>query len=235
MLAIIDYWGLWSDVMTKKSMAVKFCGLTNQSDIEVATQLGVSAVGLVFYPKSPRYVDCDKAVVLCQKIPAFTTIVALVVNMAQTKLTQLANQVQFDIIQFHGDETADECQKLANMINKRWIKAIRVKPCDDSDSILNQIQALADCGASGVILDTFNDKAFGGTGQRFDWDKIPDNSPLPIYLAGGLNSNNIGDVVGNKSFMSKIAGVDVSGGIERERGVKCTVKMGGFMESLRKL
>lgn len=216
-------------------LAIKFCGLTDENDIKTAVNLGVNAIGLVFSPPSPNNLELDTAIALSQKIPAFTTIVALVVNMAQTKLIQLANQVKFDIIQFHGDETADECQKLANMINKRWIKAIRVKPCDDSDSILNQIQALADCGASGVILDTFNDKTFGGTGQRFDWDKIPDNSPLPIYLAGGLNSNNIGDVVGNKSLMSKIAGVDVSGGIEREKGVKCAVKMGGFMESLRKL
>lgn len=215
------------------NLSVKFCGFTRADEIKKAVSLGVDAIGLVFYPPSPRHVSFDEAMTLAKSVPAFTSIVALVVNMPEQDLVALSHYVPFDVVQFHGDESARECGLMAQRVCKRWIKAIRVKPCDDSDSILNQIQALADCGASGVILDTFNDKAFGGTGQRFDWDKIPDNSPLPIYLAGGLNSNNIGDVVGDKSLMSKIAGVDVSGGIEREKGVKCGEKMADFIKNLK--
>ncbi|MDO4441946.1 MAG: phosphoribosylanthranilate isomerase [Moraxella sp.] len=214
-------------------MQVKFCGLTTLADINAAASLGVNAVGLVFYPPSPRAVSIDTAKTLIQAVPAFTTIVALVVNMTQDELTDLASQVSFDIVQFHGDETPSDCQTLAGTINKRWIRAIRVKADDTSDTLLNQINELKSRGASGVILDTYSDKAYGGTGHSFDWNKIPDNSPLPIYLAGGLTPDNIGDIVNNTELMAKISGVDVSGGIEKEKGVKCAAKMGEFIGNIK--
>lgn len=212
-----------------QSLAVKFCGLTTTHDINTACDLGVDAVGLVFYPKSPRAVTAAQASELVKSVPAFTTIVALVVNMGQDELTALAKEVHFDIIQFHGDETPSECQVLANGVGKRYIKAIRVKTDDTSQTILNKINELKACGASGVILDTFSDGAYGGTGHSFDWTKIPNHSPLPIYLAGGLTPDNISDIVNNTELMAKISGVDVSGGIEKEKGVKCANKMGEFM------
>lgn len=215
-------------------LAVKFCGLKTENDVKKAVELGVNAVGLVFYPPSPRNLDLDSAIALSQKIPAFTTIVALVVNMPEQDLVALSHQVVFDVVQFHGDESARECGLMAQRVCKRWIKAIRVKPDDDSETILHQIQELADFGASGVILDTFSDKAYGGTGHSFDWKKIPDNSPLPIYLAGGLTPDNIGEIVSNQDLMAKIAGVDVSGGIEKEKGVKCEIKMGRFIKNMGK-
>ena len=218
----------------KHPLAVKFCGLTTAHDINTACALGVDAVGLVFYSKSPRYVDIATAKTLAQSVPAFTTIVALVVNMGQDELLDLAGQVAFDIIQFHGDETPSECQTLARAVNKRYIKAIRVKTDDTSQTILNKINELSECGASGVILDTFSDSAYGGTGHSFDWAKIPDNSPLPIYLAGGLTPENIGQIVANTELMAKISGVDVSGGIEKEKGVKCSNKMGEFIKNMGK-
>ncbi|MDO4895368.1 MAG: phosphoribosylanthranilate isomerase [Moraxella sp.] len=216
-----------------QSLAVKFCGLTTVQDINTAVHLGVFAIGLVFYPKSPRYVDISTAQTLVSVVPAFTTIVALVVNMGQEELTTLAKEVPFDIIQFHGDETPSECQALAGAVNKRYIKAIRVKTDDTSQTILNKINELKACGASGVILDTFSDSAYGGTGHSFDWTKIPDNSPLSIYLAGGLTPDNIGQIVANAKLMAKISGVDVSGGIEKEKGVKCQEKMAGFIQGIK--
>lgn len=219
--------------MMSQSLAVKFCGLTTTHDINTACDLGVNAIGLVFYPKSPRAVTIQLAGELVKSVPAFTTIVALVVNMGQDELTTLAKEVHFDIIQFHGDETPSECQALAGAVNKRYIKAIRVKTDDTSQTILNKINELKACGASGVILDTFSETAYGGTGHSFDWTKIPDNSPLPIYLAGGLTPDNIGQIVANTELMAKISGVDVSGGIEKERGVKCEGRMRGFMENIK--
>ncbi|MFL1731895.1 phosphoribosylanthranilate isomerase [Moraxella oculi] len=212
-------------------MQIKFCGLTRIDDITTACQLGVDAVGLVFYPPSPRAVSIDQAQKLIQAVPAFTTVIALVVNMTQDELVNLANEVAFDVIQFHGDEMPSDCQKLARMIHKRWIKAIRVKADDSQEMILSQIHALQVCGASGVILDTFNDRAYGGTGHAFDWSKIPDDSPLPIYLAGGLTPENMSRIVSNQSLMVKIHGVDVSGGIEKEKGVKCMERMTAFMSA----
>lgn len=219
---------------TMRPLTVKFCGLTRPDDLRTAIQLGVSAIGLVFYPKSPRFVDIITAQRLVAQTPAFTTVVALVVNMKQDELAYLARQVAFDIVQFHGDETPAECQSLAKSINKRWIKAIRVKADDTSDDIYNKINELQLYGASGVILDTFSDSAYGGTGHRFDWDKIPKSSPLPIYLAGGLTPENIGQIANNHALMTKIAGVDVSGGIEKEKGVKCKEKMVKFIETMDK-
>ncbi|MDO4451193.1 MAG: phosphoribosylanthranilate isomerase [Moraxella sp.] len=216
------------------TLAVKFCGLKTCDDIKTACELGVNAVGLVFYPPSPRYVDIATAKTLAQAVPAFTTIVALVVNMGQDELVKLAKEVPFDIVQFHGDETPVECQALAGAVNKRYIKAIRVKTDDTSQTILNKINELSACGASGVILDTFSDTAYGGTGHSFDWTKIPNHSPLPIYLAGGLTPDNIDEIVNNKDLMVKIKGVDVSGGIEKEKGVKCQIKMSEFIKNMGK-
>lgn len=215
-----------------RNLAVKFCGFTRTDDLQTAIALGVNAVGLVFYPPSPRAVSIATAKTLVSAVPAFTNIVALVVNMGQDELVKLAKEVPFDIVQFHGDETPAKCQTLARAVNKRWIKAIRVKNDDTSDTLLNQINALKAYGASGVILDAFSDTAYGGTGLVFDWTKIPDNSPLPIYLAGGLTPDNIGDIMGNKGLMAKISGVDVSGGIEKEKGVKCQDRMMQFIAHL---
>ena len=123
-------------------LPVKFCGLTHSKDIEVAVRLGVSAIGFVFYPPSPRYITPQIAQTLVKKIPAFTTIVALVVNMELNELKILSQTVAFDVIQFHGNESANDCQRLANAINKRWIKAIQINSDLTSDEILTKIDEL---------------------------------------------------------------------------------------------
>ena len=107
-------------------MQVKFCGLTRLDDIAEAVALGVDALGFVFYPPSPRAVTPLQASELIKAVPAFVSVVALVVNMDKDTLFELASTVPFDVIQFHGDESADECQKLAELVNKRWIKALRI-------------------------------------------------------------------------------------------------------------
>ena len=90
-------------------MHVKFCGFTDVADIHTATQLGVDAVGLVFYPPSPRAVTMEQAQTLSIAVPAFVSVVALVVNMSHEALVELADNVAFDIIQFHGDESPEQC------------------------------------------------------------------------------------------------------------------------------
>ncbi|ELA08014.1 N-(5'-phosphoribosyl)anthranilate isomerase [Moraxella macacae 0408225] len=216
-----------------KKLSVKFCGLTRVDDVKTAVNLGVDALGLVFVEQSPRYISLEQAALLSLEIPAFTTVVALVVNMPEQELVALSHQVRFDVVQFHGDESAHACHLMSQRICKRWIKAIRIKPDDTRSSILSQINELAKFGASGVILDTFNAQMFGGTGESFDWNKIPGNAPLPIYLAGGLTPDNIGQVIANQDLVEKIHGVDVSGGIEYKKGLKCEKKMAMFMDQLK--
>ncbi|HCI30152.1 MAG TPA: N-(5'-phosphoribosyl)anthranilate isomerase, partial [Psychrobacter sp.] len=121
-------------------MHVKFCGFTQLSDIQTAAQLGADAVGLVFYPLSPRAVTIEQAQTLSAAVPAFVSVVALVVNMPKEELVKLANDVPFDILQFHGDETPEQCEQLASRVNKRWIKALRINAEQDTpDSVRAQI------------------------------------------------------------------------------------------------
>lgn len=211
-------------------MHVKFCGFTQLSDVQTAAQLGVDAVGLVFYPPSPRAVTLAQAQTLSAALPAFVSVVALVVNMSQDELIELANNVSFDIIQFHGDETPDQCQQLASAVNKRWIKALRINAEQDSpDSVSIQIEQFAAAGASSILLDAYHQHKYGGTGARFDWNLIPQKSALPIILAGGLDVENIA-----ATLELPIYAVDVSGGIEQDKGKKDATKMRAFMKAVKR-
>ncbi|WP_201548802.1 phosphoribosylanthranilate isomerase [Psychrobacter fjordensis] len=211
-------------------MHVKFCGFTQLSDIQTATQLGVDAVGLVFYPPSPRAVTLAQAQILSTAVPAFVSVVALVVNMTQDELVELANNVPFDIIQFHGDESPEQCQQLASKVNKRWIKALRVNADTDSAvSVRAQIDEFAKAGASSILLDAYHQHKYGGTGARFDWSLIPQDSLLPIILAGGLDAENIA-----ATLELPIYAVDVSGGIEIDKGKKDPAKMRAFMKAVKR-
>ena len=210
-------------------MHVKFCGFTQLADVQTAAQLGADAVGLVFYPPSPRALTSEQARVLVKAVPAFVTVVALVVNMPQDELIELANNVPFDVIQFHGDESPEHCQQLAKVVNKRWIKALRINTdIDTPDSVRAQINDFGAAGASSILLDAYHQHKYGGTGARFDWSLIPKDSALPIILAGGLNAQN---VAATRDL--PIYGVDVSGGIEIEKGKKDTAKMRAFMKAVK--
>ena len=211
-------------------MHVKFCGFTQLSDIQTATQLGVDAVGLVFYPPSPRAVSIEQAKMLSAAVPAFINVVALVVNMPQDELIELADTVPFDIIQFHGDESPEQCQQLASAVNKRWIKALRINAkTDDAASVTAQIDRFAAAGASSILLDAYHQHKYGGTGARFDWSLIPQDSSLPIILAGGLTPDNIA-----ATLELPIYAVDVSGGIEVDKGKKDAAKMRAFMKAMKR-
>lgn len=210
-------------------MQVKFCGFTQASDVQQAIELGVDALGFVFYPPSPRAVTAEQAQSLVRQVPAFISVVALVVNMPQSELVALANTVDFDVIQFHGDESSEQCQQLAKSVNKRWVKALRInKDTHDLQSIQSQIKDYAQAGASSILLDAYHKDAYGGTGERFDWSLIPKDSALPIILAGGLTLDNISDTLN-----LPIQAVDVSGGIESAKGIKDAGKMAAFIRSVK--
>lgn len=211
-------------------MHVKFCGFTQLSDVRTAVQLGADAIGLVFYPPSPRAVTIAQAHVLTAAVPAFVSVVALVVNMSQDEMTELAHNVSFDIIQFHGDETPELCQQLASSVNKRWIKALRINADQDTAASVNaQIDQFAAAGASSILLDAYHQHKYGGTGARFDWNLIPQDSALPIVLAGGLDAKNVAATV-----ELPIYAVDVSGGIEHDKGKKDAAKMRAFMKAVKR-
>lgn len=198
---------------------VKICGITRVEDALIAVAQGADAIGLVFYPPSPRYVTPAQAEVIVNALPAFITVVALFVDASRADVEAVLSQVNIDLIQFHGQETADECRQYG----KSYMKAIRVK----SDT--NLVQYTTEYSdAKALLLDTYAEGVPGGTGQVFDWTVIPKNLSKPIVLAGGLDAENVEQAI----RQVKPYAVDVSGGVEFKKGIKDAAKIAAFMRGV---
>ena len=198
---------------------VKICGITRAQDALEAVKQGADAIGLVFYPKSPRNVSASQAAEIVSKIPAFITVVGLFVDAEPAFVQEVLSVVRLDLLQFHGDETASQCRQYS----RPYMKAIRVK----SDT--NLVQYAADyADAKALLLDAFAEGVPGGTGLVFDWSLIPQNFPLPIVLAGGLNAENVGLAI----EQVRPYAVDVSGGVEASKGIKDVAKIAAFMRGV---
>lgn len=204
----------------------KICGLTRPQDIQSAVQAGVDAIGLVFYPPSPRAVNIEQAIDLVKYIPPYVQVVGLFVNATLEEISEICRQVPIDILQFHGDESPKQCQNIAQKLGRRWYKAIQVK---DGMDILQTIQPYQQYGASAILLDAYHPDLKGGTGHSFDWTTFP-KADIPLILAGGLNPENVADAIA----LTQPYAVDVSGGVEQAKGVKDSEKMRKFIENVRK-
>lgn len=188
-------------------------------DALIAVAQGADAIGLVFYPPSPRYVTPAQAAEIVNALPAFITVVALFVDASRADVEAVLSQVNIDLIQFHGQETADECRQYG----KSYMKAIRVK----SDT--NLVQYTTEYSdAKALLLDTYAEGVPGGTGQVFDWTIIPKNLSKPIVLAGGLDAENVEQAI----RQVKPYAVDVSGGVEFKKGIKDAAKIAAFMRGV---
>ncbi|MCG7918918.1 MAG: phosphoribosylanthranilate isomerase [Candidatus Thiodiazotropha taylori] len=195
---------------------IKICGITRTEDALTATRLGADAIGLVFYPPSPRSVSPEQAQRIVKSLPPFVTVVGLFVNEDRAVIEQILNQVPLDLLQFHGDESAEDCSGFG----RPWIKAIRMRQETD---LLSLEQQYAD--ASGLLLDTYQAGVPGGTGKTFDWDLVPDSLAGRVILAGGLNSENVTRAVASLHPYA----VDVSGGVEAAKGIKDAAKIEAFI------
>ena len=200
---------------------VKICGITSVKDAIFAVNAGADAIGLVFYAPSPRFVTIEQAQQIVAAMPPFVSVVALFVNALPIEIETVLAQVRIDIVQFHGDETRSDCEQ----IKLPYYKAIRVK----ADTNLLQYEAEFS-SAKALLLDTYSDAAFGGTGQVFDWGLVPQNLTKPVILAGGLTAENV--AIGIKQV--RPYAVDVSGGVERTKGVKDVAKIAAFMHAVQK-
>jgi len=198
---------------------VKICGITRVEDALEAINQGADAIGLVFYAKSPRNVSATQAAEIVSSIPAFVTVVGLFVDAEPAFIQEVLSVVNLDLLQFHGDETPSACRQYS----RPYMKAIRVK------STTNLVQYAAEyADAKALLLDAFAEGVPGGTGLVFDWSLIPQNLPLPIVLAGGLNAEN----VGLASEQVRPYAVDVSGGVEASKGIKDVAKIAAFMRGV---
>lgn len=198
----------------------KICGITRVEDALVAAEAGADAIGLVFYPKSPRAVSIAQARAIISALPPFITTVGLFVNASRCELNETLDAVPLDMLQFHGDETPADCEGF----HRPWYKALRVKPGED---IRLQVDRYA--GASAILLDTFVAGTPGGTGEVFDWSLIPAGLSKPLILAGGLTCQNI------QQALSEVRpfAVDVSGGVELSKGVKDAERVREFVGLVR--
>jgi len=199
---------------------VKICGLSRESDIQTAVKAGADAIGLVFYEPSPRNVSIAQAAKLVKQVPAFVTTVGLFVNAQKAEVEEVIQHTGIDLLQFHGDESAGFCEQF----DRPYIKALRVS--DDTE--ITHFASLYS-SATGLLLDTYQKGKPGGTGETFNWDLIPENLNLPVILAGGLKQDNVAQAIEKVRPYA----VDVSGGVEMEKGIKDKDKIYAFMKEVQ--
>jgi phosphoribosylanthranilate isomerase len=215
--------------MTRRTR-IKLCGMTRADDVQAAIEVGADALGFVFYPASPRYVAPELAPQLLSHVPAFVTTVGLFVNASPQQVTEAVSRAPVSLLQFHGDETLEQCREAAKAANRPFLKAVRVTPDMQAADLLkydDDYRAASDLFA-GLLLDTWVD-AYGGSGKVFDWSLIPEELAPRVVLSGGLSAQNAADAV----VRVRPFAVDVSSGIELAKGVKDPVKMRTFIDTVR--
>lgn len=198
---------------------IKICGITRAGDLDAAVRAGADAVGFVFYPPSPRYLAPEAAAALARRVPPFVVRVGLFVNAEPAAVRAVLAQVPLDLLQFHGEETADYCEQFG----LPYLKAARVRPGLD---LLEFARAYPT--AQGLLLDAWVE-AYGGMGQSFDWSLIPNDLPLPMVLSGGLHAGNVAEAVRKVHPWA----VDVSSGVEAAKGIKDADKIAAFVAAVR--
>ena len=216
--------------MKNQRTRIKLCGLTRAEDVKLAVELGTDALGFVFYPPSPRAVDAKQAAQLLALLPPFVSAVGLFVNASVAEVRQTLAIAPISILQFHGDETLEQCCAIAQEVQRPFLRALRVKPDMKSADLLESCQLYRSCSSlfAGLLLDTWSD-AYGGTGKVFDWSLIPEEIVHQAVLSGGLNVQNVTDAV--RSLRPHA--VDVSSGIESSKGIKDAALMQAFVNAVR--
>lgn len=197
---------------------VKICGMTRRQDADFAAESGADAIGLVFYAPSPRAVSLAQAKEVVAGLAPFVSVVALFVDPAPEFVYECLEALPIDIIQFHGDEPASFCEQFG----KPYIKAIRMKPGTELTALSKHYAS-----AKALLLDAYQPGVPGGTGQRFDWSMVADVD-MPLILAGGLNADNVKQAIQQVRPFA----VDVSGGVESEKGIKSHDKISAFMREV---
>ncbi len=209
---------------------IKLCGLSRVDDVDAAVAAGADAIGLVFYPPSPRYVNLQQAALLVSALPPFVSSVGLFVNASVEEIAQVLESVPLSMLQFHGDESLAQCCAIAQAVNRPFMRALRVRPDTTAADLLECELAYQTASPlfSGLLLDTWVD-AYGGSGKVFDWSLIPAELAHRAVLSGGLSVQNVTDAVAQVRPFA----VDVSSGIEAGKGIKDAALMHAFVSAVR--
>ncbi len=200
---------------------IKICGITRPADGVEAARLGADAVGLVFYPPSPRAVSIGQARAVVDALPPFVTTVALFVDPSEAQVREVCDAVPIDLVQYHGEEPPELCEALGHP----FIKVIRMREGVDLAAEARRYHK-----ARALLLDTYRPGVPGGTGEAFAWERVPRDLPLPVVLAGGLTPDNVAEAVARVRPFA----VDVSGGVEAEKGIKDAARMAAFIRGVNR-
>lgn len=195
---------------------VKICGITNLEDANMAVSAGADAIGLVFYKNSPRFVPIEIASQITRNLAPFVNCVGLFVDADEDYIHEVLEHVAIDTLQFHGQESEQACA----LYKRPYIKAVRMQ---ETISLAEEVNKYP--SAKALLLDTYVKGTPGGTGEMFDWALIPKELSKPLILAGGLDENNV------KKAISQVRpyAVDVSGGVEKGKGIKDENKIKKFI------
>ena len=201
----------------KMQVKVKICGITNLDDAMAAVDFGADALGFVFFKDSPRYIPFSSAASIIKNLPPFLTTVGVFVNEHPENIESVITMTGIDVVQLHGEEPPERCR-----FTRQVIKAMRVETLESLDPLISYRGIV-----SSFLLDTFTPDLFGGTGKIFNWDIAVEAKQFGrIILAGGLTPDNITEAVRHV----RPYGVDVSSGVELEKGTKDHKKMQLFIE-----
>ena len=197
---------------------VKICGITNREDALAAVKAGADALGFVFFAKSPRAVAVETAAEIIALLPPFVASVGLFVNEDRAVIETTAQRCGLDLIQLHGDELPEDCV----FPGRKVIKALRVRD-GESLKVADRYQV------TGLLLDAWSDKVYGGSGESFDWSLLRDFAAgHPVILAGGLTPQNVAAAIAEVRPYA----VDVSSGVEAVPGKKDPAKVLEFIRQV---
>lgn len=202
------------------SIRIKICGITSIEDAQLAINAGADAIGLVFYEPSPRSVTIEQAAVIAKSVGPFVTVVGLFVDAEEGFIKDVLAKVSLHVLQFHGNETPEFCRGF----QRPYMKAIRMRP---ELNLPDAIGSYPD--ASAILLDAYRPGVPGGTGETFDWLRVPKNTLRPLVLAGGLTPENVALAISSVA----VYGVDVSGGVESTPGKKAAHKITAFIRNAK--
>jgi len=219
-------------VPSRARTRIKICGITRTVDARAAVDAGADALGLVFWPGTPRVVGIDQARAIVATVPPYVTMVGLFVDPEPQAVRAVLDTVSIDVLQFHGSEPADLCRAFG----RRYVKAISVK---DGVDLLESVSPYDD--AAGLLFDAFSEGDLpGGTGRMFDWGRLTadvrSRLPCPLILSGGLTAGNVGRAIRDVMPWA----VDVSSGVEEldangvpRRGLKDPARIRAFVQGVR--
>ena len=202
------------------SVAVKICGITDAEQAKMVEEAGADAIGVVLYENSSRYVDLEGAIEIKHAISGNMLCIALVVNATAEFIHQIIERLAPDLIQFHGDESPEFC----NQFDYPYIRAIRMH---ENLIVSSEVERYQPSG--GFLFDAWHADQYGGTGEKFDWHRLPKARDFRLILAGGLSSDNVAVAIQTVSPDM----VDVSGGVESAAGIKDQHKVVAFIDNAK--